>query len=150
MFAGSDTTSVVLTWTLILLAKYPQIQDRLRTELLSIRPPAPCNALDEEEIASLYVTLSALPFLHNVCREVLRLTPPIHSSLRVATQEDVVPVSAPFTGPDGVPRSSFHVPKGTLIHVPFEAMNTDREIWGPNAWAFVYVLCSTRGGVLSY
>ncbi|KAA1472890.1 cytochrome P450 [Dentipellis sp. KUC8613] len=137
MFAGSDTSSLALTWTLLLLAKHPQIQTRLRTELLATRPSIPFSSLSEDEIASLYDTLSALPLLHNVCRESLRLIPPVHSSLRVAVKDDIVPVSAPFKGRDGKIRDSIFVPKGTFVHVPVEALSLDREIWGPDAWQFV-------------
>ncbi|KAG1902950.1 uncharacterized protein F5891DRAFT_1186091 [Suillus fuscotomentosus] len=34
MFAGSDMTSLALTWTFLLLAKHPDLQTRLHTELL--------------------------------------------------------------------------------------------------------------------
>ncbi|ETW80421.1 cytochrome P450 monooxygenase 43 [Heterobasidion irregulare TC 32-1] len=136
MFAGSDTTSLALTWTLVLLAKFPDWQIRLRNELLSIRPSTPHATLCADEVESLYTVLSALPLLHNVCRESLRLIPPVHSSLRVATRDDVVPVSAPFTSKDGILRDSILVPNGTFVHIPVEAMNLDKEIWGPDAWQF--------------
>ncbi len=114
MFAGSDTTSLALTWTLLLLAKYQPIQGRLRAELL--RMPRPVNLGDDAVLAH-YQELAALPLLD------------VHSSIRVATQDDVLPVSK-----GGEP---IHIRKGTLVHVPIEAMNLDREIWGSDAWDFV-------------
>jgi hypothetical protein len=33
MYVGSDTTPLALTWTVLLLAKHPSIQDQLRAEL---------------------------------------------------------------------------------------------------------------------
>ena len=126
MFAGSDTTSLAVTWTLLLLAKHPPIQDRLRAELCGL--PRPEN-LGEEAVLAHYQELAAAPFLDNVCRESLRIVPPVHSSLRVATQDDVLPESK---GGEG-----FHIRKGTYVHVPIEAMNLDREIWGKDGWAFV-------------
>jgi len=126
MFAGTDSTSLALTWTLLLLAKHRPIQDQLRAELCSI--PRPDNLGDEAVLAH-YQELAALPLLEKVCRESLRIVPPIHSSLRVATQDDVLPVSK---GGEAI-----HIRKGTLVHVPVEAMNLDREIWGKNAWEFV-------------
>ncbi|TFY74251.1 hypothetical protein EWM64_g9761 [Hericium alpestre] len=137
MFAGSDTSSLALTWTLILLAKHPEIQSRLRAELLAVKPSTSHANLSEEEILSLNESLSSLPLLHNVCRESLRLIPPVHSSLRVAVKDDVLPVSQPFKGRDGRMHDSIFVPKGTFVHVPVEAMSLDREIWGPDAWQFV-------------
>ncbi|KAI0305588.1 cytochrome P450, partial [Multifurca ochricompacta] len=126
MFAGSDTTSLGVTWTLLLLAKHPTIQDRLRAELRSVARP---DNLGDEAVIAHYKVLASLPLLDKVCRESLRIVPPVHSSLRVATQDDVLPVSK---GGEGI-----HIRKGTLVHIPVEAMNLDREIWGENGWAFV-------------
>lgn len=152
MFAGSDTTSLALTWTLLLLAQHPPLQRRLRAELLSIVPPSH-NSLDKqqeastltsEEIESLHNTLSGLPYLHNVARESMRLIPPVHSSLRVATKDDDVPVSFPVWEKQG--DGSFkaglncagtvRVPKGSFVHVPVEAFNLDKGVWGEDAWKF--------------
>jgi cytochrome P450 len=126
MFAGSDTTSLAVTWTLLLLAKHPQIQDRLRAELLALARP---ENLGDEAVLAHYQELAVSPLLDKVCRESLRIVPPVHSSLRVATQDDVLPVSN--GGQD------IHIREGTLVHVPIEAMNLDREIWGSDGWAFV-------------
>src|SRR5882762_7625915 len=142
MFAGSDTTSLALTWTLLLLAQHPILQARLRKELLPIAPPSE-SQLTSDETESLHSTLAGLPFLNNVARESLRLIPPVHSSLRVATQDDDVPTSYPvhIRRADGSvveERRSITVPKGSFVHVPVEAFNMDREIWGEDAWIFKY------------
>lgn len=142
MFAGSDTTSLGLTWTLFLLAQYPEIQSRLRQELLSVMPGTSLEDLTEEEIESLHNTIATLPFLHNVTRESLRLIPPVHSSLRVATKDDIVPTSYPVHVrlPDGRieerDNEPVEVPKGSFVHVPIEGFNLDRGIWGEDSWEF--------------
>jgi cytochrome P450 len=159
MFAGSDTTSLALTWTLLLLAQNPDVQTRLRMELLQILPPSSTaaatdagstfpdlGALSEEEISSLYAAISEHLLLDNVCRESLRLVPPVHSSLRVARQDDVIPTLHPVMhkGKDGVlketDRRHVIVPKGTFVHVPIEAFNLDKQVWGSDAWKFKFVL----------
>jgi len=124
MFAGSDSTSLSVTWALFLLARRPEIQDRLRAELRGMARP---ENLSDEAILAHYQELAVSPLLDKVCRESLRVVPTVHSSLRVATQDDVLPVS---NGED------IHIRKGTLVHVPIEAMNLDREIWGKDGWAF--------------
>jgi cytochrome P450 len=61
-----DTTSNALSRSLHLLATYPEVQEKLRQEIL--------NALEEnggEDFS--YDELVALPFLDAVCRETLRL-----------------------------------------------------------------------------
>ncbi|KAG9316669.1 cytochrome P450 [Chiua virens] len=138
MFAGSDTSSLALTWTLLLLAKHPDIQSRLRAELFGIVPSTPLSRLTDEEIESLYIALSDHDFLNNVVRESLRLVPPVHSSLRVAAQDDVMPTSYPVHLRNGriLDQKSIYIRKGDLIHVPVEAFNLDKDIWGENAWEF--------------
>jgi cytochrome P450 len=125
MFAGFDTTSLAITW-MLLLAKHPEIQNRLRGELLGMARP---EHLGEEALLTLYQELAVSPLLDKVCRESLRIVPPVHSSPRVATQNDVLPVS---NGSEDI-----HNHKGTFVHVPIGAINLDREIWGKDAWSFV-------------
>lgn len=138
LFAGSDTSSLAVTWALLLLAENPSFQDRLRSELLSIQPLLPASALTEDEILSLYTLISDLPFLDNVVRESIRLIPPVHSSLRVATRDDELPVSHPVHNRDGSvsDRTSISIPKGTFVHVAVEGFNLDKSFWGENAWEF--------------
>jgi Cytochrome P450 len=136
MFVGTDSSSLSVTFTLLLLARHPSIQDRLRAELRSMARP---ENLGDEAVLAHYQELAVLPLLDKVCRESLRLVPAIHSTLRVATQDDVLPASK---------GENIHIRKGTFIHVPLEQMNLDREIWGENAWSFMYVLIGQLGGAI--
>ncbi|KZT52148.1 cytochrome P450 [Calocera cornea HHB12733] len=123
-FAGSDSTSLALSWALFLLAVYPDTQRRLREELNSLDDGVAFSAID------------GLPFLDKVCKEELRLIPPVHSSLRVAAREDVLPLSTPVRLRSGSTITQLRVPKGTCIHVPVEGFNLLKEVWGPDAHAF--------------
>jgi len=141
MFAGSDTSSLSLTWTLNLLAQNSVIQERLRAELLSVAPASSIDLskLTEDEIQSLHTVISNLPYLHNVTRECIRLIPPVHSSIRVAKQDDQLPTIFPVHRRDGtiiMDKSFVHVPKGSFVHVAIEGFNLDKGIWGDNAWEF--------------
>jgi len=138
MFAGSDTTSLAVTWTLLLLARNPEVQTRLRAELFNIVPSTPLSRLTTEEIESLHTVLSDHHYLNNVVRESLRLVPPVHSSLRVATRDDEIPTSYPVHLRDGSisDQMSIYVRQGDYVHVPVEAFNLDKDIWGENAWEF--------------
>ncbi|KAG6825057.1 hypothetical protein H0H93_001231, partial [Arthromyces matolae] len=49
--------------------------------------------------------LNALAYLDIFVREVLRVHAPVAVSLRVATQDDVLPLSKPFVDRKGVTRS---------------------------------------------
>ena len=65
LFAGTDTTSTVLTTILSLLAKREDLQDKLRDELIEAR------RYYGEEVP--YDELSALPLLDAIIRETLRV-----------------------------------------------------------------------------
>jgi cytochrome P450 len=61
-----DTTTNALSRSLQLLATHPEVQERLRQEIL--------DALEENGGQDLsYDELVSLPFLDAVCRETLRL-----------------------------------------------------------------------------
>ena len=155
MFAGSDTSSLAITWMLYLLARYPSIQSRLRSELLALAPPTTLSALTADEVGRLYARVADAPYLENVVRESLRLIPPVHSSARVATRDDVLPAGTPVRTrmPDGSVREvrEVRVPKGAFIHVPVEGFNLDKEVWGSDAWAFkcVFVFGGLASGGLT-
>lgn len=142
LFAGSDTSSLSVTWTLLLLAENPAYQDRLRSELLSIQALSSASALTEDETQSLYASIADLPFLDNVVRESIRLIPPVHSSIRVATQDDELPTSYPVHNRDRSvsDRTSIYIPKGTFVHVAVEGFNLDKSFWGEDAWEFQCVI----------
>ena len=64
ILGATDTTSNALARTFQLLAENPDVQDKMRAELLQATP-------DGEDIP--YDQLVHLPYLDAVCRETLRL-----------------------------------------------------------------------------
>ena len=133
---------MTVNWTLYLLAQNLQSQSRLRDELISALPPnVSLDALSVDELEALYASISSLPFLDNVLKESLRLIPPIHSTLRVATQTDEIPTKYAVHQADGSidDKRSFTVSKGTFVHICVEAFNLDKAVWGDDAWEFEYV-----------
>ncbi|CAG8614232.1 4348_t:CDS:2 [Gigaspora margarita] len=69
LVAGHETTSTALSWALYFLAKNPDIQDRLRKELLDVLTD--CNHFPT------YEEIEHLKFLECVLKETLRITPPV-------------------------------------------------------------------------
>ncbi|KZT41436.1 cytochrome P450 [Sistotremastrum suecicum HHB10207 ss-3] len=130
LFAGSDTTSLALTWILLLLSRpgHQHLQNRLRSELNTLDSSLPPDEL--------FPLIDALPFLDNVIKEGLRVIPPVHSSLRVATKDDIIPSSTPIRKPDGSKVNVIRVAKGTMVHVPVEGFALDKSVWGEDAWDF--------------
>lgn len=132
LFAGSDTTSLALAWTFHLLATHPDIQNSLRKEFVALQESA-ANPSDP----SVFSTLDELTCLDNVIRESLRLIPPVHSSLRVAMEDDVIPTSEPVKLRDGTTvDGGIRIKQGTFVHVALEGMNMLRDVWGEDAIEF--------------
>ncbi|KAF7351645.1 Cytochrome P450 [Mycena sanguinolenta] len=125
VFAATDTTSAALNRTLYILATHPDVQDKLRAEILA----AP-EHLD-------HAMLNALPYLDAVLHEVLRLYPPVAPVLyREAIRDTTLPLSTPIIGVDGTPMHTITVPKGTSILIATAAANRCQQVWGEDALKF--------------
>lgn len=71
LIGGSETTILMMTWGLYLLARNPEAQDRLREEALTVGGEA--GSVPSIEVTELK---SKWPYLFNVLREILRLASP--------------------------------------------------------------------------
>ena len=63
----------------------------------------------------------------------------VPGTLRVAMKDDFIPTSEPVTMNDGSQQYGVHVAKGTHVHISYEGFNSLKEIWGEDAWEFVYL-----------
>ncbi|EIW86404.1 cytochrome P450 [Coniophora puteana RWD-64-598 SS2] len=138
LFAGSDSTSLAIAWCLHLLSLHPYAQARLRDEIMSLSPCA-SRTSDGPSDLSLTDAIDALPYLDAVVRETLRLCPPVHGTIRVATRDDQIPVSSPILLRDGtLIREGETIPirKGSYVHIPIEGLNFSPDIWGEDARLF--------------
>ncbi|KAJ7887394.1 cytochrome P450 [Mycena leptocephala] len=125
MFAAVDTTSSSMNRIFHVLAMYPDVQEKLRAEILSVP-----EQLDHD-------TLVGLPYLDGVVREVLRLYPPVSPVMyREATKDAILPLSTPITGVDGKVMRSIPVPKGTSVYIAISAANHNKKMWGEDALEF--------------
>ncbi|KAG1808924.1 cytochrome P450 [Suillus subaureus] len=125
LLAGFETTAVTMTWALVELARNPDVQTKLRDECLEFGPTPSYDDLANK-----------LPYLDAVANEVLRLHAPVKEIPRSATQEDVIPLSEPMRTAAGSFTESVCIPKGTVIVVPFAALNCSVSMWGPDAKTF--------------
>lgn len=91
MFLNFSSTGT--TWALYALSQNSAIQTRLREELLAV--PTDTPTMDE---------LMALPYLDAVVRETMRIHAAVPSTIREATQDDVIPISAGYVDKNGVRR----------------------------------------------
>ncbi|KAG1785647.1 cytochrome P450 [Suillus plorans] len=125
LLAGYETTSISLTWALIELSRHPDVQTRLREELLAFGPDPTYDQLKAN-----------LPYLDAVVHETLRLHPPVPEITRLAAADDVIPLSEPVRTASGNMTDSISIAKGTLITVSIAAINRSSTIWGPHAKEF--------------
>ncbi|KAG9019552.1 hypothetical protein FS842_007833 [Serendipita sp. 407] len=95
LLAGHETTSTATAWTLLSLADNPEVQKRLRDEILNINTESP--TMEE---------LNSLPYLETVVRESLRYHAVVSGVIRVATEDDIIPLDKPFVDTMGKVQNS--------------------------------------------
>ncbi|KAG8093760.1 hypothetical protein GUJ93_ZPchr0012g20047 [Zizania palustris] len=114
-FAGHDTTSHLLTWTMFLLGTHPNWQERLRQEVLR-----ECGS-DKEAISD-GDALNKLKLVTMVLYETLRLYGPVSMIARMVTAD--------------VNLGGVWVPKGTVTTIPIAILHRDADVWGADAGEF--------------
>ncbi|KAJ7453352.1 cytochrome P450 [Mycena galericulata] len=122
--AATDTTSSALNRAVHLLALHPDVQEKLRAEIMQTK-----EQLDHDELVG-------LPYLDGFIREILRLYPPVPAMTRIATRDGVLPLSTPIRGLDGRSMDFIPVPKGTEVCIAIAAANHNKAIWGSDAREF--------------
>ncbi|KAF9466558.1 cytochrome P450 [Collybia nuda] len=125
IFAAMDTTSNALSRILHLLATHIDVQEKLRQEVTS-------SSLRNGGYIP-YDELVSLPLLDAVCRETLRLYPPVSYVHRTTCHEVVLPLSTPIRGVDGREMQEIIVPTNTNVIVSILGSNRDPTLWGPDA-----------------
>jgi cytochrome P450 len=105
LLAGHETTAKALTWTLYLLARAPDWQDRVRAEILQV---AGSGAIRAEH-------LDTFPITTRVLKEAMRLYPP-------------APVLTRLAGED-VELGGYRIMAGTVLVLPIYAIHRHRKLW---------------------
>ncbi|KAH7913645.1 cytochrome P450 [Hygrophoropsis aurantiaca] len=124
VFAAMDTTSGALARTFLTLAHHPEAQVKLREEVTQAR--AEKGNLDFDDLVN-------LPYLDAVCRETLRLYPPVTWVSRTARKDIILPFGNPVRGVDGNELHEVLVPKDTSLIVSIIGSNHNCAIWGDDA-----------------
>ncbi|PIL34325.1 cytochrome P450 [Ganoderma sinense ZZ0214-1] len=126
IMAGVDTTSNALSRVLHLLCMNQGAQAKLRIELWEAQEHY------GKEIP--YDELCALPYLDAICRETLRPYAPVNINGREAKVDTVIPLSETLRCTNGTVINEVPVPKGTNIFLNLRGCNTNKALWGEDAW----------------
>ncbi|CAF1591045.1 unnamed protein product [Rotaria sp. Silwood1] len=105
--AGFETTSTHVAWFIHLLSKHPQVQQKIKAELIEN------GAMNELSLDR----LDALVYLDCVSNEVLRYCPPIGATMRTLVADDRLPAS-------GV-----QLCRGESVMIPFHNLARDTRYW---------------------
>lgn len=116
--AGHETTAGALTWTTYALIKYPEIQKRLREEIVSTQQKQP-------ELSA--ATIDSIHYLNNVVSESLRVYSPS--------------LLAPWEAGEDLVIAGVAIPKGTtvttipaMIHYNPSVWGADVNVFNPDRW----------------
>ncbi|KZO94479.1 cytochrome P450 [Calocera viscosa TUFC12733] len=130
--AGFETATNASSFALIELARNPDMQQRLASELIGI-----LGGAADRDLSDGFSTdeVEQMPYLEAVVNETLRCHGPIHSGLFRAAGDDLIPLSNPITTRDGK-LNSIRVQAGQSIICSFDGCNRWEEVWGPDADQF--------------
>ncbi|EDV49407.1 probable cytochrome P450 313a5 [Drosophila erecta] len=116
IFAASDTLSITVNNVLILLAMFPDHQDKVFEELTEVFPVG-----GEFEVS--HADLAKLVKLDQVLHETMRLIPAVPLLIRQTSQ--------------GMQLSNgFKIPEGVTLMIDIFHTHRNKNIWGPQANAF--------------
>ncbi|KAK6138713.1 hypothetical protein DH2020_027545 [Rehmannia glutinosa] len=112
-FAGYETTSNLLVWTMVNLAIHEDWQTRGREEVFRILGNRKKLLPDD---------VSQLKVVNMIIHEVLRLFPPVFELSRVVEEDTKL--------------GNYIIPKDILIQLPIAMIHRKPEIWGEDAHLF--------------
>ncbi|KAF7330498.1 hypothetical protein MVEN_02489200 [Mycena venus] len=124
VFAATDTTSSALSRTLHILAQHPDAQEKLRQEVRSTQQQGSDISYDQ---------LNSMEYLDAICRETLRLYPPVSFITRTTRKDVALKTSTPVTTRNGSTITEIPIPNETDIIVSILSSNRNPAIWGPDS-----------------
>lgn len=112
--AGHETVAGTMVWASYVLATKPEIQDRLRAEIVDTLKENPTPG---------YAEIERMPYMNNFVKEVIRVYGTALMTQREAARDVVI--------------CGTRIPKGATLMLSPHTINTSTRIWGPDAAEFV-------------
>jgi len=120
LLAGRDTTASLLSHTFFVLARRPDIWNKLQAEVDGLHGVLPD-----------YETLKSMKYLKYLLTESLRLYPVVPGNSRFANKDTIIPRGG---GPNG--DAPVFVPKGGVVAYNVFSMHRRKDIYGDDAEEF--------------
>lgn len=111
--AGTDTTATALRWALLYLIHYPEVQDKMLSEILQVTDGARLPVIADKV---------KMPYCTAVVTEVLRMG-------------NVAPLSLPHVASQDFTVAGYFIPKGTTMIPCLSSFTHDADIF-PNPHKF--------------
>ncbi|XP_071904413.1 alkane hydroxylase MAH1-like [Coffea arabica] len=120
IFAGRDSTSTALSWLFWLIARNPQVEDKIREEI--------ATKLDAKQGQNLSLFINVqeshkLIYLHGAVCEALRLYPSVALEHKAPAKADTLP-------------SGLRIDANTKLVLSFYSMGRMESIWGDDCLEF--------------
>ena len=139
LIAGHETSGITLTYLMYELSQRPYLQDRLRSELLTLDPPIihtgnndTTNGNANENPLPSPRSIDALPLLNNLLQETLRL---------YAAAPAQQPRITPFSSPSGTTIEGYsNIPGGVMVSANAHSLHRNKDVfpepeeWKPERW----------------
>ncbi|KAJ8518035.1 hypothetical protein ONZ45_g4850 [Pleurotus djamor] len=130
LLAGHETVALTLVWTILELARNPQVQHQLRAEIKQTE-----RALHGRRLSA--TDLDGMPYLSAVLKESMRFHPALYHTYRFAVKDDVLPLSNPIVDTNGDTLTEISIPRGTKLIMSIAAYHRNKDIFGEDVDVFI-------------
>jgi len=113
-FAGTDTTSSVLSWAMLFLSKHPECQSKIFEEITRVTRNTRCSTLKDRP---------NMPYVEAFLAETLR-------------RSSVVPQGVGHRAMKDVDVEGYMIPKDTIVFADIYNIHHNKRIWG-DPWNFL-------------
>jgi cytochrome P450 len=132
MGAGHETTATTMSWSLFELTQHPDVQAKLRAEILAMEQ----TIRDRGDTEFTYADFDAMPYTIAVMKETLRFHPVSYNTTREAARDEILPLSKPLVGKSGKTITEIPISKNTTIIVSVAGYNRNTDVFGQDANVF--------------
>ncbi|KAF8575867.1 PAH-inducible cytochrome P450 monooxygenase PC-PAH 1 [Ramaria rubella] len=133
LLAGHETTAGTVTWTLYELSTRPHLQAKIREEIKEARRQAGRQELGPSDYESMPYLVATLKASHFIGSETLRFHPLLPTIIRMAENDDVIPLLTPQITKTGETVKEIPVSKGQRIMISIAAYNRLESVWGKDS-----------------